>query len=100
MAPALALALALAWPLILARALPACEDAIEEDVILEKITLFNDKHSAIDIVFFYKYPLSDNSKIEFGYDGRIIDNKSNMSFLESVLFDEDIIGDIDDYIDN
>ena len=80
-----------------------------EDAIListeDKITTFDEIHSAIDVDFLYKYPLNETSKIEFGYDGRVIDNSNNMSFLESVLFDEDIIISddgliIDDYINN
>ena len=77
------------------------ESAILIDDI-ERVTLFDDLHSAIDIDFLYKYPINKKSKIEFGYDGRLIDNSSEMSFLESVLFDQDVIGDsiTDDYIDN
>tara|TARA_B100001142_G_scaffold26074_1_gene23649 strand:+ start:2834 stop:5428 length:2595 start_codon:yes stop_codon:yes gene_type:complete len=77
-----------------------------EDAILidseEKITSFDAIHSAIDIDFSYKYPLNKASKIEFGYDGRIIDNSNKMFFLESVLFDADIIDDplTVDYINN
>ena len=66
------------------------EDAILIDST-QKITSFNAIHSAIDIDFLYKYPLSKTSKIEVGYDGRLIDNSNTMSFLGSVLFNEDII---------
>ena len=77
-----------------------------EDAILidseQKITSFDAIHSAIDIDFLYKHPLDKTSKIEFGYDGRIIDNSNKMFFLESVLFDTDIIDNplTNDYINN
>jgi len=64
------------------------EDAILEDGE-DKITSFDAQHSALDIDFLYKYPLSETSKIEVGYDGRVIDNSNTMSFLGSVLFDLD-----------
>ena len=80
------------------------EHAILIDGEEEKITAFDAKHSAIDMDFFYKYPLSETSKIEVGYDGRIIDNSNMMTFLENVLFDEDIISEgetiTNDYINN
>ena len=64
-------------------------DDAEEAILIgaeEKITSFDAIHSAIDIDFLYKYPLNQTSQIEFGYDGRIIDNSNTMSFLETVLF--------------
>jgi len=76
------------------------ENAILLDDNEEKITSFIEKHSAIDMDFFYKYPLSETSKIEVGYDGRIIDNTNQMSFFESVLFDDEDILSTDDYINN
>ena len=67
-------------------------DDAEQAIEGNKLTKFSAIHSAIDLDFLYKLPLDEKSKIEFGYDGRIIDNSNKMSFLESVLFtDEDNI---------
>ena len=66
----------------------------------DKITSFNALHSAIDVDFLYKYPLNESSKIEVGYDGRVIDNSNMMTFLGSVLFDTDINPSLDLQINN
>jgi len=36
--------------------------------------------SEIQMDFSYKYPLNENSKLEFGYDGKFTDNNENMNF--------------------
>ena len=36
--------------------------------------------SEIQMDFSYKYPLNENSKLEFGYDGKFTDNNENMKF--------------------
>jgi len=40
--------------------------------------------SEIQMDFSYKYPLNENSKLEFGYDGKFTDNNENMNFQITV----------------
>ena len=45
-----------------------------------KNTEFTEFENSKDIDFSYKTPFLSNQKIEFGYDGRLIDNKNIMAF--------------------
>jgi len=56
--------------------------------INNKKTDFTDFHNSTEIDFSFKTPFLSNQKIEFGYDGNIIDNKNIMGFdTETIMGD-------------
>jgi outer membrane receptor for ferrienterochelin and colicins len=63
------------------------EMLVHKDLI--DTTYLSEKINKSDIDFSYKYPLDDQTKIEFGYDGRFVDNYENMEFHISKLDDNE-----------
>ena len=56
---------------------------------------FIDEEQEIEIDFSYKQSLGNKSKIEFGYDGQLIDNQNSMNF-DGATIDQSIAGQIID----
>ena len=56
------------------------DDEIEILPLIGDSTILNENMNGLDIDVSYKHPLNQDTKIEFGYDGRINNNTENMDF--------------------
>ena len=57
------------------------------------LTKFSDDHLGAEIDLLYKYPISETSKLEVGYDGNFTDNQNIMIFDGEILGLSSIIDD-------
>ena len=58
----------------------ALDDEIEILPLIGDSTIFNENMNGLDIDVSYKHPFNQDTKIEFGYDGRLNNNTETMDF--------------------
>ena len=56
------------------------DDGIEILPLIGDSTILNENMNGLDIDVSYKHPLNQDTKIEFGYDGRLNNNNETMDF--------------------